>query len=83
MTEATHIDRSASAHLFERARTLIPGGVNSPVRAFGKVGGNPFFVDRAEKEGYVLETCMYFPFTTAKNLTGFGADHSAMMRAYR
>jgi len=25
---------------------------------------------------------MYFPFTTAKNLTGFGAEHSAMMRAY-
>ena len=27
-------------------------------------------------EGFVLETCMYFPFTTAKNLTGFGAEHS-------
>jgi choline dehydrogenase-like flavoprotein len=46
--------------------------------------GHPksFFVDRAAEEGYVLETCMYFPFTTAKNLTGFGAEHSAMMRAY-
>ncbi|MBR9991270.1 MAG: GMC family oxidoreductase [Gemmatimonadetes bacterium] len=46
--------------------------------------GHPksFFVDRAEAEGYVLETCMYFPFTTAKNLTGAGADHSAMMRAF-
>ena len=46
--------------------------------------GHPksFFVDRAEQEGYVLETCMYFPFTTAKNLTGFGAEHSAMLRAY-
>jgi choline dehydrogenase-like flavoprotein len=46
--------------------------------------GHPksFFVDRAEAEGFVLETCMYFPFTTAKNLTGFGADHSAMMRAF-
>lgn len=46
--------------------------------------GHPksFFVDRAEAEGYVLETCMYFPFTTAKNLTGFGAPHSALMRAY-
>jgi glutamate-1-semialdehyde 2,1-aminomutase len=27
---------------------LMPGGVNSPVRAFGRVGGEPFFVDRAE-----------------------------------
>ena len=46
--------------------------------------GHPksFFVDRAEQEGYVLETCMYFPFTTAKNLTGFGPDHDRMMRAF-
>jgi len=46
--------------------------------------GHPksFFVDRAVEEGYVLETCMYFPFTTAKNLTGFGPAHSALMRAY-
>lgn len=46
--------------------------------------GHPksYFLDRAEEEGYVLETCMYFPFTTAKNLTGFGEGHSALMRAF-
>jgi choline dehydrogenase-like flavoprotein len=46
--------------------------------------GHPksFYVDRAEEEGYVLETCMYFPFTTAKNLTGFGASHSRFMQAF-
>jgi choline dehydrogenase-like flavoprotein len=46
--------------------------------------GHPksFYVDRGEAEGYVLETCMYFPFTTAKNLTGFGPAHSALMRAF-
>lgn len=46
--------------------------------------GHPksYFVDRAEAEGYVLETCMYFPFTTAKNLTGFGAEHSGFMLAF-
>ena len=32
---------------FERANARIPGGVNSPVRAFGSVGGEPFFVARA------------------------------------
>ena len=37
-----------SQALFERARTLMPGGVNSPVRAFGSVGGEPFFAQRAE-----------------------------------
>ena len=34
--------------LFARARAVIPGGVNSPVRAFGSVGGTPYFVARAE-----------------------------------
>jgi glutamate-1-semialdehyde 2,1-aminomutase len=33
--------------LFERAKSLIPGGVNSPVRAFRAVGGTPRFVERA------------------------------------
>jgi choline dehydrogenase-like flavoprotein len=46
--------------------------------------GHPksFFVDRAAEEGFVLETCMYFPFTTAKNLTGFGEAHSSLMYAF-
>lgn len=34
--------------LFERAKNIIPGGVNSPVRAFGSVGGTPRFICRAE-----------------------------------
>lgn len=34
--------------LFERAQTLIPGGVNSPVRAFKAVGGTPRFIQRAQ-----------------------------------
>ncbi len=33
---------------FERAKRLMPGGVNSPARAFGAVGGEPIFFDRAE-----------------------------------
>jgi glutamate-1-semialdehyde 2,1-aminomutase len=37
-----------SRELFRRAEQLIPGGVNSPVRAFRGVGGEPFFVSRAE-----------------------------------
>ena len=34
--------------LFARARQLLPGGVNSPVRAFKSVGGEPFFTERAD-----------------------------------
>jgi choline dehydrogenase-like flavoprotein len=53
-------------------------------RAITNDVGHPksFYVDRAAEEGWVLETCMYFPFTTAKNLTGFGEDHSTIMRAF-
>ena len=36
-----------AAELFERACEVLPGGVNSPVRAFGSVGGTPYFVSRA------------------------------------
>ena len=38
---------AASRAAFERARTVIPGGVNSPVRAFLAVGGTPRFIARA------------------------------------
>ncbi|WP_370654816.1 glutamate-1-semialdehyde 2,1-aminomutase [Prescottella sp. R16] len=36
-----------SAQLFDRASKVIPGGVNSPVRAFGSVGGAPRFIEKA------------------------------------
>lgn len=39
---------STSHELFQRAQALLPGGVNSPVRAFKSVGGEPFFVARAD-----------------------------------
>jgi glutamate-1-semialdehyde 2,1-aminomutase len=42
------IDRSVSKTLFDRAKKVIPGGVNSPVRAFRAVGGNPVFIKRAK-----------------------------------
>ncbi|WP_285726081.1 glutamate-1-semialdehyde 2,1-aminomutase [Psychromicrobium xiongbiense] len=39
---------STSEELFDRSRTLMPGGVNSPVRAFGSVGGTPRFIVSAK-----------------------------------
>ena len=39
---------ASNAALFERAQRVIPGGVNSPVRAFRAVGGTPRFITRAE-----------------------------------
>ncbi len=42
------MNHERSHALFSRAQQLIPGGVNSPVRAFRSVGGEPFFVQRAD-----------------------------------
>ena len=39
---------TTNQELFDRAQRVIPGGVNSPVRAFASVGGTPYFVARAE-----------------------------------
>jgi glutamate-1-semialdehyde 2,1-aminomutase len=42
------MQRSKSHAAFERAKQVIPGGVNSPARAFGAVGGEPIFIARGE-----------------------------------
>ena len=54
VTQPLHADSPATAPtarssaLFERARAVTPGGVNTPVRAFGAVGGSPLFIARAD-----------------------------------
>ena len=42
------MNQDISHSLFQQALQLMPGGVNSPVRAFKSVGGQPFFAKRAE-----------------------------------
>ncbi len=44
----TRLNTQRSDDLFARAREIIPGGVNSPVRAFKAVGGQPRFIERGE-----------------------------------
>ena len=39
-----------SEHNFKEAKKFIPGGVNSPVRAFKSVGGNPIFIKKAKNQ---------------------------------
>ncbi|TIH63441.1 aminotransferase class III-fold pyridoxal phosphate-dependent enzyme, partial [Klebsiella pneumoniae] len=39
---------STNAELFDQAKKVIPGGVDSPVRAYGSVGGVPRFIDHAQ-----------------------------------
>jgi glutamate-1-semialdehyde 2,1-aminomutase len=48
MAEPTTVSQAVSTALFDRAQRVIPGGVNSPVRAFRSVGGTPYFVARGE-----------------------------------
>ena len=43
-----------SSDAFSRANSVIPGGVNSPARAFGAVGGTPIFVDHA-RGAYIFD----------------------------
>ncbi len=47
MDDCRGFDCSKSRNLYEKAKGLIPGGVNSPVRAFGSVGGSPLFIEKA------------------------------------
>ncbi len=42
------MNKTQSTNLLERARKIIPGGVNSPVRAFRSVGGGPLFIAKGE-----------------------------------
>src|SRR6266699_3664900 len=52
----THLDAGSAAGLYGRACAVLPGGVNSPVRAFGAVGGTPVFM--ASGSGpYLTDTC--------------------------
>src|SRR5436305_404341 len=47
-TERETTAGARSEELFARARSLMPGGVNSPVRAFAAVGGTPRFIERGD-----------------------------------
>src|SRR5690349_18913048 len=47
-TEPASLKLSRSHALYQDAQEVLPGGVNSPVRAFRGVGGDPVFIERAE-----------------------------------
>lgn len=44
----SRVNRARSEAAFEEAKKVLPGGVNSPVRAFKSVGGNPVFIEKAK-----------------------------------
>ncbi len=67
---------------FQRAQAVIPGGVNSPVRAFRSVGGSPYFVARAEG-GYVwdVEGKRYTDFVQSYGAIILGHAHPKVVEA--
>ncbi|MGH9227337.1 MAG: glutamate-1-semialdehyde 2,1-aminomutase [Acidimicrobiales bacterium] len=70
--------------LFARAERVIPGGVNSPVRAFRAVGGTPYFVDRAEG-AYVWDVAgrRYIDLVQSYGAIIAGHAHPAIVEAVR
>lgn len=68
--------------LFDRAEAVIPGGVNSPVRAFGSVGGTPYFVARAGGPYvYDVEGNRYIDYVQSYGPTILGHAHPAVTQA--
>ncbi len=68
--------------LYERARAVIPGGVSSPVRSFGAVGGEPFFVAGADGP-YLVATdgTRYLDYVQSWGASILGHAHPALVEA--
>ncbi len=76
--------RPRAEALFERARQVIPGGVNSPVRAFGSVGGSPYFV-RSGSGAYVTDEDgnVYLDYVQSWGASILGHAHPPVTAALR
>src|SRR5215472_14675275 len=71
-----------SEQLFAEALKYIPGGVNSPVRAFGAVGGEPFFVERAQGARLVdTDGREYIDYVQSWGASILGHAHPAVVEA--
>jgi glutamate-1-semialdehyde 2,1-aminomutase len=73
-----------SKRLFEEACRVIPKGVNSPVRAFGQVGGTPVFVDRGEGAYiYDVDGNRYVDYCQSWGASIMGHAHPAVVEAVK
>jgi len=71
-----------SEQLFEQAKKIIPGGVNSPVRAFNGVGGSPYFIKRAEGAYiYDADDNAYIDYVGSWGPMILGHNHPAILEA--
>ena len=75
-------NRPKSQAAYERACKLIPGGVNSPARAFGAVGGHPLFIDRGQGQYlYCLDGHRYIDYIGSWGPMILGHAHPAVLEA--
>src|SRR2546429_1961046 len=73
-----------SKKLFTAAQKVIPGGVNSPVRAFRGVGGNPLFIDQAEGPYlWDVDGNQYIDYVMSWGPLVLGHAHKAVVEAVR
>src|SRR5215470_20437172 len=71
-----------SEQLFERACRVIPGGVNSPVRAFRAVGGTPLFIQRGAGQTLTdADGRTYLDFVSSWGALILGHAHPAVVQA--
>ncbi len=76
--------RNRSLELFKKAKKLIPGGVNSPVRAFGSVGSSPFFVEKASgSKVWDADGNRYIDYVASWGPMILGHAHPAVVDAIR
>ncbi len=75
---------SRSDKLFDRAKRVLPGGVNSPVRAFRAVGGTPFFVARGQGSRVAdVDGHEYLDYVCSWGALILGHAHPAVLDAVR
>ncbi|MCF7752672.1 glutamate-1-semialdehyde 2,1-aminomutase [Bacillus subtilis subsp. subtilis] len=78
------MNHDQSHALFSRAQKLLPGGVNSPVRAFKSVGGEPFFVQRADGPYlYDVDGNRYIDYVGSWGPMIVGHNHPAVRQAVK
>ena len=78
------MNHDTSHALFSRAQRLMPGGVNSPVRAFRSVGGEPFFVERADGAYlYDVDGNRYIDYVGSWGPMIVGHNHPAVREAVK
>ncbi len=74
--------QAQSEQLFNAAKLVMPGGVNSPVRAFGSVGGNPRFLRRAQGAYvYDVDDCRYVDLVGSWGPAIAGHAHPQVIKA--